>query len=277
MFLGLLDEGGFWPRYDFVYLPVDFSSLRSFGYGIVNFVSHSDALRFGEYFSNFTRWSEDSDKIGEIEWSGALQGLNNHIERYRDSPMMHKRVPDELKPLLFLRGVHVPFPLPTKQLKMPRRSKRKGARKDSIGDPDHPDLQGELESQDAPTLEYSAELSQIRSHQFWDTANLANVRGHDCYGHAYRTPDAQERRKADYYGHLDYSAWPSGEYYVDYPSAPLRSVNSYPVNVNSVITSVGMTEDRHSMDALDPRRFDASRQVEAIGAYSYQQPWGRPR
>merc|ERR1712087_414117 len=67
----------------------------------------------------------NSYKTVEVEWSGSLQGLEKHVERYRDSPMMHKRVRDELKPMLFVGGQRVAFPPPTKALKMPRSSNRK--------------------------------------------------------------------------------------------------------------------------------------------------------
>jgi RNA recognition motif-containing protein len=123
MLTSLLDGAGFWARYDFVYLPVDFSTLRSFGYAIVNFITHDDALRFGNFFHGCCHWVHDEvgPKIAEVEWSSQIQGLQKHIERYRDSPMMHKRVPDGLKPMLFTKGARASFPPPTKSLKMPRR------------------------------------------------------------------------------------------------------------------------------------------------------------
>merc|ERR1712226_707751 len=101
--------------------------MRSFGYVVINFVSHCDALRFGHVFHGYSGLVDETNsyKTVEVEWSGSLQGLEKHVERYRDSPLMHKRVRDELKPMLFVGGQRVAFPPPTKVLKMPRSSNRK--------------------------------------------------------------------------------------------------------------------------------------------------------
>jgi hypothetical protein len=124
----MLDDAGFYTRYNFVYLPADFNSMRSFGYAVINFVSHGDALRFGHVFHGYNGLLDETNsyKSLEVEWSASLQGLEMHVERYRDSPMMHKRVRDELKPMLFVGGHRVAFPPPTKLVRMPRRANRKG-------------------------------------------------------------------------------------------------------------------------------------------------------
>jgi hypothetical protein len=57
----------------------------------------------------------------ETHWGHPLQGLDAHVQRYRNSPVMSESVPDECKPLLLQDGLRVPFPLPTKQLRTPRR------------------------------------------------------------------------------------------------------------------------------------------------------------
>jgi hypothetical protein len=124
MVLELLEESGFRGKYDFVYLPVDFTSQRSFGYAFINFVTHANALHFGELFNGFSYWAVRSDHVGIAEWSGAMQGLAEHVERYRDSPMMHRSLPDAVKPVIFKDGERCAFPPPTKALKMPRRATR---------------------------------------------------------------------------------------------------------------------------------------------------------
>jgi hypothetical protein len=126
MILSRLDACGFRGKYDFVYLPVAFESLQSFGYCFINFVTHEEALRFGKFYSGF-RFFEDSENLGVAEWCGTLQGLAKNVERYRDSPLMHKSVPDELRPVLFVNGFRKPFPPPTKALKKPKRIPRQAA------------------------------------------------------------------------------------------------------------------------------------------------------
>jgi RNA recognition motif-containing protein len=125
MVLELLDAFGLKGKYDFVYVPVDFNTQKSFGYAFVNFVTHTDALQFGDLFNGFSLRAVWGANVGVAEWSGAMQGLEKHVERYRDSPMMHKSLPDNVKPCLFKDGERIAFPRPTKPLKMPRRVTRK--------------------------------------------------------------------------------------------------------------------------------------------------------
>ena len=42
-----------------------------------------------------------------------------HVERYRNSPVMHRSVPDEYEPVIFKNGVRKNFPRPTKKVKAP--------------------------------------------------------------------------------------------------------------------------------------------------------------
>ena len=48
-----------------------------------------------------------------------LRGLEAHVERYRNSPVMHRSVPDQYKPVIFKDGVRKPFPRATKKVKAP--------------------------------------------------------------------------------------------------------------------------------------------------------------
>jgi len=89
MLLSMLDEEGFAGKYDFVYLPIDFASGAGVGYAFINMVSHQDAERFRVHFTGFTRWAFPSRKVAEVAWSNPNQGLAVHIERYRNSPVMH--------------------------------------------------------------------------------------------------------------------------------------------------------------------------------------------
>jgi len=125
--LQTLENHGFTALYDFVYLPVDFQKMVSFGYAVVNFVSHEAAERAMQYFTGFTEWPMPSRKACTTVWNTPCQGLAAHIERYRDSPLMHPSVAQEFRPMLFLHGSPMAFPLPTKQLKAPPRLPQKNA------------------------------------------------------------------------------------------------------------------------------------------------------
>lgn len=119
--LDLLDlEGGFAGKYDFVYLPIDFKSQAGLGYAFVNFTSPSDAESCWPVFEGFTRWVVPSAKVCSVTWGNPLQGFTAHVNRYRDSPVMHASVPDDWKPVIFSGGERVTFPQPTKNIKPPK-------------------------------------------------------------------------------------------------------------------------------------------------------------
>jgi len=120
MLLELLNEEGFAGRYDFVYLPVDFSTSIGLGYAFVNLLTPSDAVDLMAHFDGFSRWVTASDKVCSVSWSYPHQGLEQHIERYRNSPVMHSSIPVEWKPILLVGDLEVPFPPPTKQIKAPK-------------------------------------------------------------------------------------------------------------------------------------------------------------
>ncbi|CAE7385981.1 mei2 [Symbiodinium natans] len=120
----LLNSQGFLSRFDFVYLPIDFKNSVGLGYAFINMVSHEDALQVKEKLSGFKEWKVASQKVCEVAWGNPeQQGLESHISRYRNSPVMHNSVPEEFKPLLFANGVKVPFPEPTKAPRRPRMKK----------------------------------------------------------------------------------------------------------------------------------------------------------
>lgn len=123
--LDLMNAEGFAGTYDFVYLPIDFKSKAGLGYSFVNFADPDVAERFHSHFSGFNAWDVQSDKVCETNWSEALQGREAHVERYKNSPVMHHSMPEECRPLLFKDGVPVPFPAPTVRIRAPRQYSRK--------------------------------------------------------------------------------------------------------------------------------------------------------
>jgi len=122
--LELLDGHGFKGFYNLVYLPIDFSTRCGFGYAFVNFIDTESAETFMLRLQGFQRWAAPSDKVLDVTWSNAHQGFEAHVERYRNSPVMHETIPDELKPVVFISGERVPFPPPTKKPRAPRTRRR---------------------------------------------------------------------------------------------------------------------------------------------------------
>jgi hypothetical protein len=120
MLLSLLDSEGFGGQYDFVYLPIDFKSHASLGYAFVNLSTIEAAERCWKAFEGFNKWVVPSSKVCSVNWSAPFQGLESHVERYRNSPVMHEHVPDEYKPMLLSDGKRLPFPPPTKKIRAPR-------------------------------------------------------------------------------------------------------------------------------------------------------------
>merc|ERR1712151_585736 len=97
--LELLDQQGFLGSYDLLYLPVDFQTELNHGYAFINFTSTEHFERFSEHFTGFSAWMVPSDRVCEVSWSDAAQGIDENIQRYRDSPMMHESVDDRFKPM----------------------------------------------------------------------------------------------------------------------------------------------------------------------------------
>jgi RNA recognition motif-containing protein len=116
----LFEAKGHYAKFDFVYLPIDFRTGVNLGYAFVNLISNMDAQQFIMDFNGFRGWSLESLKICEVSWADPYQGLDDHVERYRNSPVMHEKMPDEYKPRVYVAGVRVPFPEPTKRIRAPR-------------------------------------------------------------------------------------------------------------------------------------------------------------
>merc|ERR1719491_1569435 len=134
MLLDLLDEEGFAAKYDFVYLPIDFHRASNLGYAFINMVDREAAERVCEDLQDFDRWKLPTEKVCDMCWSKPLQGLSAHLERYCNSPVMHKDVPDMYKPIYLVDGKRAEFPEASKRLRPPR--VKKGGADKTIAEPD---------------------------------------------------------------------------------------------------------------------------------------------
>jgi len=115
----LLDREGFESLYNFIYMPLCLSTMNSFGYAFVNLVSFIVADQCWSKFQGFSDWEMPCSKVSEVAWSNVEQGLENNIENYRNSSIMHQDVPELCKPAIFMNGCPTPFPPPTKALDRP--------------------------------------------------------------------------------------------------------------------------------------------------------------
>jgi len=120
----MMEKEGFSGLFDFIYLPIDFRSKSGFGYAFINMVSNDAALKLFHRFDGFSDWATKTQKVAEVTWSEPSQGLEVHVGRYRNSPVMHDVVPDQFKPAMYKDGVRVAFPAPTKAIRAPRFRRR---------------------------------------------------------------------------------------------------------------------------------------------------------
>lgn len=127
LLLQMLDRYGFKGSYDFVYLPLDFRTKQILGHALVNLVSLVDAFRLRDSLHGSAEWVPCCDKKCEVILDSPLQGFQAHVDRYRNSPVMHENVPDEFKPIIFVDGRRAPFPAPTKTIRSPNQWRQRHA------------------------------------------------------------------------------------------------------------------------------------------------------
>merc|ERR1719499_2377507 len=151
----LLVKQGFEFVHDFVYMPMNFRSKASFGYAFVNLTTPAIAQQCHERFQGFTDWGVPSDKVCEVSWSNMHQGLESHIERYRNSPVMHESIQDAYKPAMYKDGIRIQFPGPTKKICQPRIRKMVDENKNLEWMPVNPEDLDAVEQQAHSELEFT--------------------------------------------------------------------------------------------------------------------------
>jgi hypothetical protein len=122
--MDVLRSEGLVDHLTFIYVPMNLRGSGNFGYAFVDFDSTAAAELCKDRLDGFSGWSEPGETALETVWSES-QGIDSHIQRYRDSPIMHRSLEDELKPAMFKNGARIAFPPPTKSIRAPRL--RKGA------------------------------------------------------------------------------------------------------------------------------------------------------
>jgi len=126
-----LDEIGFAGKYDFMYLPRDFTHGVGLGYALVAMTSVEDGDALLRRLEGSSEWVDpDSEGVLRTSWSEPQRTVAEHVERYRNSPVMHESLPDEHKPVLFRDGKSVAFPPPTKPIRPPRIRQNKVSKHD---------------------------------------------------------------------------------------------------------------------------------------------------
>lgn len=120
MLAQILDDEGFSGMYNFIHVPTDFQTKAGLGYALLNLVTHEDAMSVQKHFEGFTNWPCHSDNVCEVAWNSPHQGLETHVDRYRNSPLMHSSVPEAYRPVLFENGVRIKFPASTTRIRAPR-------------------------------------------------------------------------------------------------------------------------------------------------------------
>ncbi|CAE7257122.1 ML6 [Symbiodinium natans] len=123
MLCDLLEAHRCLEEVDFLYLPIRHKDGRCLGYAFINFTTSAAALAFRGYFHDMhlpCSLESCPNKTALLAGAGPAVALVAHantqmrnleqlLAKYTDSPILHPRVPDRLKPILLENGRRVPF------------------------------------------------------------------------------------------------------------------------------------------------------------------------
>jgi len=118
--VNLLQKMGFACKFDFIYIPVDLRTQKSWEFALVNMVTHCDAKLLLSTIQNSENWMLVESGVSQASWSSDEQGYNRLVERYRNKCVMHHQVADMFKPKVFEAGRQISFPKPTRRIRCPQ-------------------------------------------------------------------------------------------------------------------------------------------------------------
>merc|ERR1712117_702596 len=99
----LLASTGLAERYDFLYVPIDFTphaTCKSFAF--VNFLTQADAKDFMRKVRGFSQWPASTERPCNVSWAKSnMQGWVANVERYRNCPLVHELVHDSYRPATY--------------------------------------------------------------------------------------------------------------------------------------------------------------------------------
>merc|ERR1711985_197851 len=79
------------------------------GFAFVNFEKSEGARRCMSIFEGFQNWGTSSKKVCTVEWGERQGDLQSQVLAYGNGVILRDDVPEEFKPALFRRGVHVEY------------------------------------------------------------------------------------------------------------------------------------------------------------------------
>ncbi|CAD7927545.1 unnamed protein product [Amoebophrya sp. A120] len=116
MMLDVINSYGYKGKYDFFYLPIDFSTKANCGFAFVNFLMHDDMQGFMKVFQNLALHEKSKKRTKCVP--ADLQGFEKNVEYHRNSASNRDTIPAEYRPLIWdADGTASCLPPPSKKLR----------------------------------------------------------------------------------------------------------------------------------------------------------------
>merc|ERR1711874_935069 len=95
--ISVLNSENLRGSYDFLYLPRDMRTFKSFTYCFINWLTPALAQAAMDRFNGYKL----DGAVLATQWVVDGYGLDTQIEKHRNKPYMHPSVPQEFKPMKF--------------------------------------------------------------------------------------------------------------------------------------------------------------------------------